>query len=112
ARLPMRSICSNRRAIPAWSRISVHCCATPRPRFAAAPSRCCRSIMSLLSEIEALLGDDDLGVRREAIYLLYLKAGAARTELLRQFLNHADPRLQTAVVACLAEHHLPEAHDL
>lgn len=68
--------------------------------------------MSLLSEIEALLGDDDLGVRREAIYLLYLKAGAAKTELLRQFLNHADPRLQTAVVACLAEHQLLEAHDL
>ncbi len=68
--------------------------------------------MSLLSEIEALLSDDDLGVRREAIYLLYLRAGDRRSGLLEDFLNHSDPRLQTATIACLAEHKIPEAQEL
>ncbi len=68
--------------------------------------------MSLLSEVEALLADEDLGVRREAIYLLYLRAGDNRAGLLEDFLNHSDPRLQTAAIACLAEHKIPEAQEL
>ena len=68
--------------------------------------------MSLLSEVEALLQDDDLGVRTEVIYLLYLKAGNQGLKLLEEYLNHADPRLQTAAVACLAEHQLAEAREL
>lgn len=68
--------------------------------------------MSLLSEVEALLQDDDLGVRTEVIYLLYLKAGNQGRELLKDYLNHVDPRLQTAAVACLAEHQLAEAREL
>lgn len=68
--------------------------------------------MSLLSEVETLLQDDDLGVRTEVIYLLYLKAGDQGGQLLGEYLNHADPRLQTAAVACMAEHQLVEARDL
>ncbi len=68
--------------------------------------------MSLLSEVETLLQDDDLGVRTEVIYLLYLKAGDRGAQLLKDYLNHADPRLQTAAVACMAEHQLVEAREL
>lgn len=68
--------------------------------------------MSLLSEVEALLHDEDLGVRTEVIYLLYLKAGDEGLRLLEEYLNHSDPRLQTAAVACLAEHQLAEAREL
>lgn len=68
--------------------------------------------MSLLSEIAGLLTDDDLGVRTEVIYLLYLKAGKNGLKLLEEYLNHNDPRLQTAAVACMAEHQLLEAREL
>ncbi len=68
--------------------------------------------MSLLSDIEGLLQDDDLSVRTEVIYLLYLKAGEQGLRLLEEYLNHADPRLQTAAVACMAEHQLIEAREL
>ena len=68
--------------------------------------------MNLLPEIESLLRDPDLGVRTEAIYLLYLKAGDRGLPFLKELLNHVDPYIQTAAVACMAEHELPEAREL
>ncbi len=68
--------------------------------------------MRLLSKIEALLNDEDLGVRREAIYFLCLKQRERAEEILRGFLSHENPRLQTAAIAAMAEHQMEEAHAL
>lgn len=68
--------------------------------------------MNWLADINALLDDPDLGVRREALHLLYLRAGSERMRFVEEQLNHFDPRRQTAMLACMARHRLPESEKL
>ncbi|UCE25032.1 MAG: HEAT repeat domain-containing protein [Candidatus Zixiibacteriota bacterium] len=63
---------------------------------------------TLIPDVKLLLDDDDVEVRRDAMYFLFSNADGGRDHMIKVFLTHPEPRYRYAAVSSIAMHGAPD----